>query len=317
MNKAFAALLLCLMPSAASYPESSDMKVAASALPIDPNDPAHRRFGRLLYLGGWHLTSRQPNFGGYSALHVEGDRFFALSDGGYTLRFRMARPGVIDEVRFGELPAFPAYDMGRHDRDSESMTIGPQGDVWVGFEYRNAILRYPADLSQLHSIAWPPAMKDWSANSGPEAMVRLEGGRFLVFAEGKAVGPGTHAALMFPGDPTNPKNVPFQFGYKPPKGFVPTDAAQLPDGRVVLVNRRFGTLQGFSAALAIVDPAKIAPGAVVVGEPIGELAPPLNVDNMEGISVTREGGRTIIWLISDDNQLAIERTLLLKFELRQ
>jgi hypothetical protein len=56
---------------------------------------------------------------------------------------------------------------------------------------------------------------------------------------------------------------------------------------------------------------------VVVGEPIGELAPPLNVDNMEGISVTREGGRTIIWLISDDNQLAIERTLLLKFELRQ
>jgi hypothetical protein len=36
---------------------------------------------------------------------------------------------------------------------------------------------------------------------------------------------------------------------------------------------------------------------------------------MEGISVAREGGRTILWIISDDNQLPIERTLLLKFAL--
>jgi hypothetical protein len=35
---------------------------------------------------------------------------------------------------------------------------------------------------------------------------------------------------------------------------------------------------------------------------------------MEGLAVTQEGGRTIVWLASDDNLLPLQRTLLLKFE---
>ena len=48
---------------------------------------------------------------------------------------------------------------------------------------------------------------------------------------------------------------------------------------------------------------------------IARLAPPLTVDNMEGIAIRREGGRTFVYLISDDNQSKVQRTLLLKFEL--
>ena len=48
---------------------------------------------------------------------------------------------------------------------------------------------------------------------------------------------------------------------------------------------------------------------------VAELRPPLNIDNMEGISVTREGGKTMLWMISDDNRMPVERTLLLKFQL--
>lgn len=316
MKKALAALLFCLVPSSAGFPQSPDAKVFATPVPLDPADPARRTIGRLRYLGGWQLDSRQRDFGGYSALWVEGDRFFALSDTAHYLRFRMAEPGVISESRFGELPALPAYSGRKGDRDSESMTVGPQGDIWVGFEYHNAVLRYMPDLSQLQAIAWPPAMKDWSENSGPEAMVRLEGGAFLIFAEGRAIGPRVHAALRFPGDPTNPRNVPFQFGYKAPlPDYVPTDAAQLPDGRVIVLHRRFGLFEGFSAAIGIIDPAAVKPGATVVGELVAELKPPLTIDNMEGISVVQEEGGIVLWLISDDNQVPIERTLLLKFKL--
>lgn len=314
MKKALAALLFCLVPSSAGFPQT-DVQVTATAIPIDPADPAHRQFGRLRYLAGWQLDSRQRDFGGYSALWVEGDRFVALADNGHYLRFRMTKPGVIEQPRFSELPAFPAYEGHKGDRDSESMTVGPNGDIWVGFEYRNAILRYAPDLTMLHSLAWPPAMKKWSLNSGAEAMVRLEGGRFAVFSEGNAVAPHVHDSLMFPGDPTSARNTPFHFGYRPPHGYAPTDAAQLPDGRIIVLHRRFGIWDGFSAALAIVDPADIKPGATVEGEHIAELKPPLNIDNMEGISVVQEGGKTIFWLISDDNQVPVERTLLLKFEL--
>jgi hypothetical protein len=315
MKKALAALLFFLVPGSAGFPQASDMPVFATPIELDAADPGHVRVGGLRYLGGWHLTSRQRNFGGYSALSVQGDRFFALADTGDYLRFRMARPGVVSEPRFGRLPAFPAYTGSRSDSDSESMTIGPQGDVWVGFEYHNAVLRYPADLSQLTSMAWPRAMRQWSRNSGPEAMARLEGGRFVLFAEGKAIAPHVQAALMFPGDPTSMKNEPFAFGYRPPLNYSPTDAQQMPDGRLVVLNRHFGVFDGFWAAVTIIDPAKIQPGAVVEGTLIAELKPPLNVDNMEGISVTQEGGRTIIWMVSDDNQVPVERTLLLKFEL--
>lgn len=317
MKKALIALLFCLVPSSASYPQEANVAIVATPVPIDPDDPAHDRFGRLRYLGGWHLTSQQKNFGGYSALAVDGDRFLAIADTGDFMRFRMIRPGIVSEPRFGTLPAFPVYTGSRSDRDAESMTIGPQGDVWIGFEYQNAILRYAPGLGPLISMAWPPAMKDWARNSGPEALVRLDGGRFIVFAEGKQVAPDVHAALMFPGDPTNLKNIPFQFGYKPPEGYVPTDAAQLPDGRVIVLNRHFGVLDGFWAALSIIDPAMIAPGATVTGELVGELRPPLNIDNMEGLAIASEGSRTILWLIADDNQVPIERTLLLKFVLEE
>ncbi|RYD90637.1 MAG: esterase-like activity of phytase family protein [Sphingomonadales bacterium] len=315
MKKALAALLFCLVPGSAGYPQAADVPVVATPVPIDPEDPAHLTIGRLRYLGGWQLTSRQRNFGGYSSLSVDGDRFFAVADTGDYMRFRMARPGVVSESRFGTLPALPAYSGSRRDRDSESMTIGPEGDIWIGFEHHNAILRYDRDLTQLTSMAWPPAMKDWSGNSGPEAMARLEGGRFAVFAEGAVIAPQVHEALMFPGDPTNPKNVPFAFGYRPPPGYAPTDAQQLPDGRIIILNRHFAILDGFWSALTIVDTRQIVPGAVVSGELVAELKPPLNIDNMEGISVVREGNRTVLWLISDDNQVSIERTLLLKFAL--
>jgi len=314
MRKLHAALLFCLLPSSASFPESSTEPVVATAIPLDPSTPERRRFGRLRYVGGWHLTSRQRNFGGYSALHGDGRHFLTIADTGQYLLFTMER-GQIVRTRFGDLPGFPGPTGNKRDRDAESMTVGPEGDVWVGFEYRNAVMRYSGDLSTVLSTGWPPAMANWARNSGAEAMVRLEGGRFVIFAEGKMIAPGVKAALMFPGDPTQSRNRPFQFGYRPPKGYVPSDAALLPDGRIIVLNRRFGLLDGFSAALTIVDPAAIAPGAKVAGEALGEFAPPLNIDNMEGITATQEGGRTMLWLISDDNQVPIERTLLLKFQL--
>lgn len=315
MKKALAALLFCLVPGSAGYPQGTDARLIATPIPIDPADPAHRRFGSLRYIEGWHLTSDRRQFGGYSSLWVDGETVVAISDMGHRLRFRLSSSGSVSQAEFADLPALPAPPSVRGAGDAESLAVGPGGDIWVGFEGQNAVLRYARDFAGLVSAARPPAMRKWSANSGPEGMVRLDGGRFVMFAEGMAVGPSTHAALLFPGDPTNPQNTPFQFGYRPPKGFVPTDAAQLPDGRILVLHRHFAMLEGFAAALAIVDPRQIAPGAVVDGELVAMLRPPLNIDNMEGLSVTREGGRTIVWMISDDNQMPMERTLLLKFEL--
>jgi hypothetical protein len=43
------------------------------------------------------------------------------------------------------------------------------------------------------------------------------------------------------------------------------------------------------------------------------LKPPLNIDNMEALSVEQRGDQTIIWMASDDNHNPLQKTLLLKF----
>jgi hypothetical protein len=123
------------------------------------------------------------------------------------------------------------------------------------------------------------------------------------------------AAIRFAGDPTTHPRAGFTFSFLPPPGYNPSDVTTLPDGRLLVLTRRFKLPFDFAAKLVVVDPAAIRPGALVRGREIATLAKPLIRDNFEGLAVTREGNATILWIVSDDNQLFLQRSLLLKFRL--
>jgi hypothetical protein len=288
-------------------------------VPLDPGDPGRRTLGRLRYLGGWVLRGRDPRFGGVSSMTIEDGRFTMLSDGGVVTRFRFAGAGPQADYAMSELPDGPTGS-GKASRDSESSTYDPAGGhVWAGFETTNEIWRYTSGFARADGHAKPPGMARWPFNEGAEAMVRLHDGRFLVFAETARRKDKSHVALLFPGDPVEQPAAGAEFGYAGPAGFsdsfAPTDAAELPDGRVVILHRLFGLPRGFAAALTVIDPRQIRPGETVHGTLLAVLAPPLTVDNMEALAVERRGGRTILWIASDDNYLPVERTLLMAFEL--
>lgn len=289
--------------------------IRAEAVRLDPRDPARTRLGALTYLGGWVLTSTDPRFGGLSAMTRDGDGFLAISDRGALVRIepRGNRPprGYVA----GLLPDGPPLRMSGHGRDAESSTRDAEGNLWVGFEGANAIWRYDAAVSRATGDIAPKAMADWPGNGGPEAMLRLADGRFLVFSEeAKGARPGTYQALLFPGDPVE-GGEPARFDYRPPAGYVITDIRLLPDGRLLALHRRYTRADGVSAILSIVDPAAIGAGSDVRGQPIARLAPPLMVDNMEALEVTRESGKTILWIASDDNFSSVQRTLLMRFRI--
>jgi hypothetical protein len=105
--------------------------------------------------------------------------------------------------------------------------------------------------------------------------------------------------------------------YRRVPGYRVSDAAILPDGRLLLLNRRFEWLEGFSLVVTIADAGALSEGSVIEAHEIARLEPPLTIDNMEGASVTVENGRTIVWLVSDDNFFPLQRTLLLKFALAE
>ena len=250
-------------------------------------------------------------------MHHEREHFTLLND--YTWSFSFNFDGKAAESRLHLKPV-----PGRHwrwirstDRDSESLTYDPATEeTWIGYEGSSSIRRYSPRLGRQVGWVAPPLMRRWPENAGPEAMVRLADGRFIVFSE-EADGPqSSHAAVMFPGDPVlNPRSGT-EFFYRPPPGYDATDAAQLPDGRVLVLNRHFSLLDGLSAALTLVDPRDIAPERIVDGRIVAILAAPLTVDNMEALSVERsKAGKVVIWIMSDDNFNPLQQTLLMKFTL--
>jgi hypothetical protein len=138
----------------------------------------------------------------------------------------------------------------------------------------------------------------------------------LVLEEGLEDGVPLRDAILFAGDPAVASTPTVSLHYRRPPGYRPTDAALLPDGRILILNRHFAWLR-FSAKLLVADVRGLAAGATIEGQEVATLEAPLVVDNMEGLSVTRENGRTIVWLVSDDDFMRVFRhTLLLKFELR-
>jgi hypothetical protein len=267
--------------------------------------------GRLRWLAGWSVTSEDPRFGGISAMAVEGERVTAFSDAGWLLRFRLPLRDAPVRAEVAPLPGLPATMNDKADRDVEAMAV--HGSLaWVVLERRNLVIRYLREGWRRDSVARPPAMDDWRANNGAEAMLRLPDGRFLLFSEGKG---GISDVLMFLGDPAVRGTRALKMRYRPPEGYRITDAALAPDGRMLLLNRQFSLLKGGFVAKLTLAPVPAAAGTLIEGEEIADLSRPLS-DNMEALSVTREGGRNILWMASDNNYNGIQRTLLLKFELR-
>ena len=312
---AFAMLATITWPGPERPPRGAALAtIRAEPVALAPDDPARRRVGPLLFLAGWRLSSDEPRFGGISAIHVAEGQAFAVSDSGALLRFPVPRRAGTAKLRIDPLPPGRGETNRKSSRDSEAMLVA--GDrVWIAFERRNEVRRYRLPGWTPAGQARPPTMRDWRGNSGAEAMVRLADGRFLLLAEGRDDGAPFSEAVLFQGDPADPATRAARLRYRRPPDYRITDAALLPDGRVLLLNRRFTWLGGFSAKLAVADARRLGPGATIVGREIADLRSPLTVDNMEALSVTREGGRTIVWIASDHNFNTLQRTLLLKFAL--
>jgi len=281
---------------------------------LDESVPARRQVGSLQYLGGWALTSDSARFGGLSNLHIESGQVTALSDSGTLFRFALPAGSGREPVRIDPLGDGPGPATRKSNRDTESMVIlGPW--LWAGFENHNMVWRYRLADLRAASSAEPRLMRDWRGNSGAEGMVRLADGRFLVFCEGLSDNRPLSDVILFDGDPADPHSRASLLHYRRVPGYRVSDATILPDGRLLILNRRFQWLEGFSLVVTIAEVPGAEAGAIIEHREIARLQPPLTIDNMEGVNVTVENGRTIVWLVSDDNFSPLQRTLLLKFAL--
>lgn len=283
---------------------------------------------RLVWRGGLVLTAESQHFGGYSGLvlSADGRGLLAVSDAGGWLKARIdysgTRPAGLSGASLGALIARDGNPLRRmRDRDAEDIALAAgsleKGEILVSFEQNNRLVRYAVsngDPGRPIEIVPPPAALRKFSRDGLEAMTVLRGGpnqgRIVAFSE-NAGSNERHAGWIWIDTAPKPLNV-VSHG-----GFALTAAASLPDGTLLLLERRFTIFEGVRMRLRRIDAAAVKPGALLDGEVLIEADMSSEIDNMEGLAVhTAANGDTVLTIISDDNfNRSLQRTLLLQFTL--
>jgi hypothetical protein len=299
--------------------------IKISAKPIDrfdPGDPSRHRFGALEFRGGLVLTSRYKLFGGISALRMQPDgaNFIALSDHGLWLRGRIVyagnRPAAIEDAVMA--PILDAKGKKADRWDTESIAEDG-GFLYVGIEGRDSIMRFDYGkkgfLARAEPVPIPPDIENLPSNKGLEALVFVPrshplGGTLIAFSERGLNKSGNLKAFLIGGP------APGTFSVQRTQEYDISDASLLPDGDLLILERKFFLQEGVSIRLRRIRLNDIKPGSVVDGPIMLEAEGREEIDNMEALSVHRSAsGAIILTMMSDDNYSIVQHTLLLQFEL--
>jgi hypothetical protein len=304
------------------------MAIEVRAEPItafDPHDPSRKRFGQLEFRGGLTLTSSYREFGGLSAIRIEPDgaQFISLSDHGRWFKGRLsyegARPIGIAEAVMAPILGPDGQALAAHGwHDTESIA-DDGGTLYVGIEGVNQIVRfdYGKDglLARGHPIPVPPGIRTLPLNKGLEALVFLPrnrpmGGTLIAISERGLDNAGNLRAFLIGGP------APGTFAIKRIEQFDISDAALLPSGDLLILERSLSWPEGLLVQIRRIQIGDVKPGAVVDGPAIFKADLRFEIDNMEGLAVHQSpAGETVLTLISDDNFSALQRTELLQFTL--
>lgn len=295
------------------------IEVNAVQIPLRDDEPNKTGVGSLTYFGGLHLVSADGRFGGFSGLGVsqDGRRMISVSDRGTSLSINLNydAKGYLTSASGFDLGTLSDLDgsalRGKRWTDAEAMSPGVEGEIIIAFERDHRIWRYDPGTTTPRVLRPPAELGSMPGNDGIEALTLLNDGRLLAIAEGSPREDFTVGWVSRVGGWD-------VLTYKTGDGFRATGAATLPNGDVLVLERFYTPRQGVRIRMKRVDRNAFEPGEEITGDIIAELSPPMNVDNFEGIDVIAgPSGKTIIFLISDDNFSNDQRTLLMAFQMNQ
>lgn len=313
-------------PSHASEPFQVELQFS----PIDKFRVAGGEgdYGRLAFVGGFSMTGDRREFGqlsGFRFLNSGGD-FLGVADHGFWFTGAVLRDEAGVPVGLGDFSMQQMVDENgrpiddKERVDAEGISVH-DGVATVSFERRARVSEYaidPAGMSgPVRDLDFLIPRRELRYNAGLETIARaptagpLAGARIVV-AEKSIDSQGNIFAAVLEG--------PQKGVYKVRRTdeFDVTDGVFLPDGDLLLLERRFSYARGVAMRMRQIPAGDIRPGALVDGEILLEANMAYHVDNMEALDVFRRAdGRLIVALMSDDNQSWIQRNLYLEFELAE
>lgn len=315
------------VPALAQSVEPGRIPIAVSARPIEnfePRSPGKSRFGQLVFRGGLLLSAGHPRFGGFSGLwrSRDGTDLVAITDQAFWLTARVTtrngRPIGLEEAELAPILGASGRPLHRSRYyDTESLTIA-DGSAYIGVERTHDILRFDWGRDRVEArariVVAPREIKQLPNNRGLEAIGLAPSGHplsgaLIAIAERSGKADEPTAGFILGG------RQPGAFQVRRHDGFDITDLAFLPGGDLLLLERWYKPLSGVGMRIRRVPGASIKPGAMLDGPYLIDADLGQEIDNMEGLSVHQDQGRTVLTLVSDDNFSFLQRTLLLEFAL--
>lgn len=324
-----ATMLVMLLAGCAAMdtPESGPADIHATAISAFKPGSGQTRFGALEFLGGVELSSGNPLFGAISAIRFRPDqrRFVSVLDTGHWLTGTVERDGDGRLKGIAEARIMPMIDRrgvtdaGKGAMDAEGLAL--KGDhVLVSYEQYHRVDTYPDPGFQTS----PPdgtvpiliSRKELRANRSLEALMIAPqssplSGATVIVAEDSLDDQGNMLAAILDGP------LEGRFTVRHSDDFDASDGVFLPDGDLLLLERRFDLAHGIGMRIRRIAGGDIRPGAVVDGAVIFEANSSYQIDNMEGLDAFRAADGTIhLIMVSDDNHSILQRSLMLEFRLR-
>ncbi len=284
-------------PVVASPPSVEAIAVTAKRLRSFSRVSASSAAGSLTFLGGLVLTSQSPHFGGFSGLVIEPDGrgFLAVSDEGYWLSGFLTydAEGVsgMETTLLGPIVAMTGKTLWRkRDQDCEAVALLEgtltRGTLLMAFERNQRIGRFPVVNRQVGVptgyLKMPAEARRMGTNRGLEAMTVLAGGPFkgsvLAISERFSDPTGNHTGwIWIAGEPQ-------KFNLDDKNGFEITDVSSLPDGSLLILERRFRWTEGVKMQIRRIPAHEVKPGGRLVGTLLLEAGMSSEIDNMEALA---------------------------------
>lgn len=326
---AAAAWLVAVAAAAAAEPGFAPIDVHATPITVFHNGKPGDRFGMLEYRGGLVLFAPDPRFGSWSGIDFAADgTLYAVADDGSWFSTRIVEDGdrlvgIDDPMIAPMLDDAGRPFIGKAQADAEGLRITRRDGrqvALVSFERDPPTVRAYAlapdpALARPQRVPMPVFVYGIPENQGLEAIAVAPDGRLagatVVIAEHALNKSGDHRGFILDGPADGP------FAIRRVGEFDITDATFLPDGDLLILERKFRLSEGIFMRIRRIAATSLKAGATVDG-PVVILADISHqIDNMEGMAVrTTADGETLIDLISDDNHNPLQRTLLLQFALK-
>lgn len=287
-----------------------------------------KNFGPFEFVGGLEMTSRADDFGGASSFRFlePGGRFIGVADTGFWFFGTIARdadgrPAGIAEFRMQQMVDKSGAPVSRKwEVDAEGLDV-KDGIATVGFERNHRIAQYRIDPAGMgpafREVPFLVPANELRQNKGFETVTRAhpygqhEGG-LVVVSERSIDKKGNVFAAIIEGPN---KGV---FTVRRDGDFDITDGAFLPDGDLLLLERRFTIADGVAMRLRRIYGESIAKGQVADGPVLMSADMGFQIDNMEAMDVwQRADGALMVSLMSDDNHSMLQRNLYLEFRMHE